>query len=161
MRKLKLTMILSWYYILAFFVLFGLISYFYRSFRIKEGNENNNGNNVTYLNNKRDDEEIKTEYENLASCSDLYIIDYVLNGSCNRENGGFCPSNPYNIKNCPGKDITNCDGVFVCGNCKGQSAPCTPPPNAVRNSYMYVYTQEDCNSDTYKGTWEDSICYVK
>ena len=40
MRKFKLTGVLSWYYVFAFFVIFGLAVYLYRSFfRFREGNE--------------------------------------------------------------------------------------------------------------------------
>ena len=190
MRKFKLTMTLSWYYILAFFLLFGLISYFYRSFRIKEGagakkkfdreiwygDDSDNGKyydgritkrnrdgtyDVEYIDrdtaknidadwiepnpenevsspdtkspaikyikntNPENDEVLRKEYTNLDSCEYLYIKDYVLNGSCKRLNDSFCPSKSYNIKNCPGKNIINCNGAFVCDECEGdESEPC-------------------------------------
>jgi hypothetical protein len=217
-------MILSWYYILAFFLLFGLISYFYRSFRIKEGakkkfdreiwyvDDSDNGEyyygritkrnrdgtydveysdgeraknidadwiepnpkkevsspdtkspTIKYLNNIENDRVIKKEYENLGTCYYLSIKDYVLNGSCERSNGSLCPSKSYNIKNCSEKNINNCNGAFVCGNCKGQSEPCAPLPED-RIYYMYVGKEACKTVDKGKGgIWEekDSRCYVK
>jgi hypothetical protein len=204
MRKIRLTKILSWCYILVFFAILALVVYLYRSLRFIEGantkckfqvndevkiwwedekyngeyydgkitkknkdctynvkyNENDATDDnvdeswierkedpsatsppkptppkptptVKYLNNTTNEEKIKKEYPKLDTCGNLSVQNYKLNGNCVRSNWSQCYSDPFDIKTCPDKNINNCNGVFVCGNCASQGSPCPS------NSYGY------------------------